>query len=412
MRHSSDASGRRKMRRPVAAAIAVMACLALVACGQRASATPRKTATATKTATPAPTATPTLSVLQASGPPVSGATVVWRHANLPAGFGMAAHVSDLRVAASDGMTAYSCGMGSAGHTPVIVTHDRGASWAWVTDAPVGSGCSMVVDALNPRILVCCDYGFGPGSQAISADGGASWRFASGQYGIVQTATVGSRTYAILTVAAGNGVVNRVGESDDGMRTWRMIDSTLGGDSNYRWMWVNPATGALLVETLGGMWGSTSDGAQWAQIPLPIAGAVDFRVQQPTTAQPWHICAAYFAASGDNSISIACTTDSGRTWVQQPALLPPSGAASEDMVGMPADGSLLVIATSGSGMALYRLPAGATRWQMLGVLPADSNGGVMYAPSAAGACLWSFAAESDGGGGADSANAVYSAAYPY
>ncbi|HKS70316.1 MAG TPA: hypothetical protein VJQ45_07845, partial [Ktedonobacterales bacterium] len=330
----------------------------------------------------------------------------------PAGFGMASHVSDLRVAASDGMTAYSCGMGSAGHTPVIVTHDRGASWTRVADAPVGSGCSLVVDALNPRVIVCCDYGYGPGSQAISTDGGASWRWAGGHYGIVQTATVGSRTYAILHAPVANGVVNSVGESDDGMRTWRMIDSTLGGDSNYRWIWVNPATGALLVETLGRMWSTTSDGQQWTPIPLPIQGAVDFQVQQPTTAQPWHICAAYFATSADNSISIACTTDSGRTWVQQPALLPPGDTASEDMVGMPADGSLLVRATAGSRLALYRLPEGATRWQMLGMLPAESNGGVMYAPSAAGACLWSFAAESDGGGGGDAANAVYSAAYPY
>lgn len=412
MRRSGGVRGQDSGRWVPLGVAAALLCLVLAACGQRASATPRATVTAMRTATQVPTATPALTVLQPSGPPVKGITVAWWHANLPAGFGMASHVADLHVAASDGMTAYSCGMGSAGHTPVIVTHDRGASWARVADAPVGSGCSMVVDALNPRVIVCCDYGYGPGGQAISTDGGASWRFAGGQYGIVQTATVGSRTYAILTAAAGNGVVNRMGESDDGMRTWRMIDSTLGGDSNYRWMWVNPATGALLVETLGGMWGTTSDGAQWAQIPLPIAGAVDFQVQQPVSVQPWHICAAYFATSGDNTTSIACTVDSGRTWVQQPALLPTAGAASEDMVGMPADGSLLVRATAGSQLALYRLPAGASRWQALGMLPADSNGGVMYAPSAAGACLWSFAAESDGGGGADPANAVYSAAYPY
>jgi hypothetical protein len=291
---------------------------------------------------------------------------------------------------------------------VIVTHNRGASWARVADAPVGSGCSMVVDALNPRILVCCDYGYSPGGQAISTDGGASWRLASSSYGIVQLATVGSRTYAILTVAVANGVVNRVGESDDGMRTWRMIDSTLGGDSNYRWMWVNPATGALLVETLGGIWGTTSDGTQWTQIPLPITGAVDFRVQQPTAVQPWHLCVSYYATPEDTSTAIACTRDGGTTWTQEPPIAPGGTVALRELVGMPADGSLLVASANN----LYRLPSGSTQWQDLGATPTDSNGGLMYAPSDAGGCLWSFAAESDGGGGADAATAVYSAAYPY
>src|SRR5215467_4049383 len=72
---------------------------------------------------PLPTATLTLTIVKTSGPPIAGRAAVWMRANLPAGFGMLFHVSDLQVAASDGATAYSC-QGAR----VVVTHDAGVSW--------------------------------------------------------------------------------------------------------------------------------------------------------------------------------------------------------------------------------------------------------------------------------------------
>lgn len=119
--------------------VSLFAALLLSACGQ-AAAKPNSTVTLLPTlpTTPLPTLPPTLTVaiIQSSGQPVWGNVASWSHAGLPAGFGMQFHISDLGVAASDGKTAYSCAAPGdptrTGNPRVVVTHDGGASWTYVT----------------------------------------------------------------------------------------------------------------------------------------------------------------------------------------------------------------------------------------------------------------------------------------
>ena len=415
-------------RGPLAACAALCLAVVLAGCGattrtplQSVRATPLPTST--KMPTPSPMPTPALTVLQASGAPVAGATPAWQHANLPAGFGMAFHDSDLHVSASDGMTAYSCGGPNSASGPaqpqVIVTHDGGATWTRVADIPAAwGGCqSLTVDAQSPAIVVACCGGSSAGAtQAISLDGGASWRLDSEPHGatILQLATRGSRTYALFDATDNSGTTT-LAVSDDHLQTWRAIDTNLA-TSSYRTFWLNPATGAVLLEAWPGggafqLWTTTDDGGHWSQIAVPGGDTEWFAAQQPEAAAPWHICGSQPAGSSPVG-AFVCTTDSGRTWTQEPLLVPGSAVSyGEQILALPPDGSLLATAT-GTAQSLYRLPPGSTRWQALGAFPAGSSGSSAYAPTASGGILWTFPAESDGAGAPDAATAVYSAPYPY
>src|SRR5260370_30510751 len=93
--------------------------------------------------------------------------------------------------------------------------------------------------------------------------------------------------------------------------------------------------------------------------------------------------------------MACTTDGGLTWVKEPELLPVGQSAGMEIVGLPPDGSLLVLAWPGSPQTLYRLPASATQWQTLGVAPPASGGVAYYSTADCAGALWEFPAESAG-----------------
>ena len=419
----------------------VALCLAalLAGCSQTAGAAPhaRSAATTATTApsvratiapaTPTPVPLPPLTVISSSGPPVAGIAPSWRQANLPAGFGMAFHNADTGIVPSDGMTAYSCMgpfIGTSTNIHVVVTHDRGASWAYTADPPgTWDGCQFVtVDAFNPAIVaVCCGNGALYPSQEVSTDGGASWRQVSlpNAATIEAPATRGARTYAILAARDGSRQ-QTLAASDDGLRTWHAIDAALP-TSGYSRLWVNPATGTLLLESWPNgltkeLWSSDDDGTHWQRIifPVPSREVVELTVRQPTVAAPWHICALYLNDVGGG---IVCTSDSGRTWAEEPPLVALSDSISGvyDIVALPEDGSILVVGatTSTPERLLYRLPAGATRWQNLGPKPPKSTGGFAYAPTSDGkGALWTFPVESSGGGAPEPTGAVYSAPYPY
>ena len=139
-----------------------------------------------KPVTAAPTTTPNPIVGEATpqpgAPPVPGKPVSWHRANLPAGFGLAMHSSDLQVAASDGTVAYSCMtpgtlQGKASAPQVIVTHDAGATWAATARiAATFNVCDhLVIDQLNPAIVIAYGYSNAGEQASMSADGGESWR---------------------------------------------------------------------------------------------------------------------------------------------------------------------------------------------------------------------------------------------
>ncbi|HEU4782796.1 MAG TPA: hypothetical protein VFS83_05600 [Ktedonobacterales bacterium] len=392
----------------------LLSMLLLSACG-RAAVTPSATETPLPpTPTPFPTQppVPTVAVIQSGGQPVWGNVASWSHANLPTGFGMQFHVSDLRVAASDGRTAYACAVPGdqtqPGHPHVVVTHNGGASWAYATDIPVTwySCDDLAVDMLNPAVVVALGDFVGDGTQEATFDGGQSWQALPlpPQQAILQLATRGNVTYALMSKpnVGPNGAGTILAESDDHLHTWREIDANLA-PMNLRQFWINPTTGALLLQTFtSGLWTSTDDGATWEQMGIPTSGAGQYMVRQSPTDQAWHLCAEYYGSQNATTGSLLCTADGGHAWYQPPA------APFWQMAGIASDGALLVY---DEGFMVYRLPAGATRWQKLGAAP-HTGCCIQYVPASAGGMLWMFPAESDGAGAPPDPRAIYSARYPY
>jgi hypothetical protein len=385
----------------------------LAACGEVA-ARPHHSAP-TPAPTPFPTlplrSVPTVAVLAASGPPIWGRAASWSHTNLPSGFGMQFHVSDLRVAASDGRIAYACAVPGdqtqLGHPRVVVTHDGGASWRYIANIPVawGSCVALAVDMLDPSVVIAADD-FGGGTQEATFDGGQLWQALPlpPQQAILHLASRNGHSYALMTKPSvgPNGAGTILAESDDNLRTWREIDGNLAA-RNLRQFWINPGTGALMLQTFGsGLWTSTDDGAHWLQIWIPTVGIVDYIVQQPVANQPWHLCATYDASSDNLTYSLICTADGGHAWFEPPSV-PFSQAA-----GIASDGAILVY---DSTFMVYRLPQGGTQWQKLGAAP-HAGCCIQYFPSSHGDMLWMFPAESDGAGAPPDPRAIYSAAYPY
>lgn len=390
----------------------LLALLLLSACGRAAAATASATATPLPpTPTPFPISTmpptPTVAVIQSGGQPIWGNTAHWSHANLPAGFGLLFHSSDLQVAASDGKTAYACAaLGTQPNPRVIVTHDGGASWVYATTIPVawGACARLVVDTLNPAVVIAQGDFLGP--QEITLDGGKSWQALSlpPQREIVQLATRGQSAYAFMQVLVngGSSATTILTESTDNMHTWHEIDGNLAS-ANLRGFWLNPGSGALLLQTYDqGLWTSTDDGAHWQQLGIPETSIVDRMVQQPRANQPWHLCAEYYASMDNSTGSLVCTADGGHSWFAPPPV------SFWQLAGIASDGSLLVY---NRAYTVYRLPQGATRWQILGAAP-QAGCCIQYIPSRNGDILWKFPAESDGAGISDKPNDVYVAAYPY
>lgn len=386
----------------------LLSMLLLSACG-RTAATPGATATPLPpTPTPFPTQppVPTVAVIQSSGQPVWGNLASWAHANLPAGFGMQFHVSDVQVAASDGRTAYGCAVPGdqtqPRHPRVVVTHNGGASWAYATDIPVSwySCAALAVDMLDPSVVIA--QGDFTGPQEATFDGGKSWQALSlpPQQVILQLATYQGRTYALMSKpnVGPNGAGTILAASSDHLRTWQEVDANLA-PTNLRQFWINPGNGVLLLQTYtSGLWTSTDGGATWEQMAIPSSSAGQYMVRQSPTDQAWHLCAEYYTTTG----SLICTADGGHAWYQPPA------APLWQMAGIASDGALVVYDES---FMVYRLPAGATRWQKLGAAP-HAGCCIQYVPASAGDMLWMFPAESDGAGAPPDPRAIFSARYPY
>jgi len=391
----------------------LLAMLLLSACS-RAAVASSATATPLPTPTPFPIPTmppmPTVAVIQSSGQTVWGNIAFWTHTNLPAGFGQQFHVSDLQVAESDGKTAYACAVPGdqtqSGHPRVVVTHNGGASWAYATDIPAswGSCARLVVDMLDPSLVIAQEDFLGP--QEITFNGGRAWQalLLPPQEEISQFATHGDHAYALILIPQNGGSSSSeiLAESSDRLHTWQEIDANLAA-MNLRNFWINPGSGALLLQTYAnGLWTSTNDGATWEQMNIPASNIVGYMVQQPIANQPWRLCAEYYASQDASTGSLICTADGGKAWYMPPA------APFLQMAGITSDGALLVYDRS---FMVYRLPAGATRWQKLGAAP-HKGGSILYMPASAGGMLWMFAMESDGAGAPPDPRAIYSARYPY
>jgi len=401
-------------------ALVLLAAL-LAGCGAATAQHAGTTATATwQIPTTAPV-TPTATV----APPIKGAALNWSHTTLPSDFGMLFHWSDMKFAGSDGATAYACGGQAATNQPqMLVTHDGGHTWGTLRTLTGVSECDEItVDSINPSIAIV----HGAFSQNIAAsllttNGGSTWTPTpnTASLSIQALATVSGRAYAIIAHSNSSGqVMQDVEQSNDGLHSWQPIDGDIAqaehpqvGGNYLSNLWVNPATGALLVSVQlnGGfdLWQSNDDGQHWTQLkpPSPDTAFGRFVVQQPFAAQPWHIC--YLANL--SLIAVMCSSDGGATWVSEPQFWQyTQNTDFISIIGLPGDGSLLLTARN----EFYRLPAHSTQWQDIGGT-SPASGGTYFAPDAGGSggTLWQTPIESDGAGMADPPNMIYTAIYPY
>jgi hypothetical protein len=364
-----------------------------------------------------PTPTPTGNIDQ-------GAPLEWQPINQPSGFQPKLTSSNvLTVAPSDGQTAYACAQpnttGTATQLRGWVTHDAGATWTKLALPQLSGWCALVVDEVNPRDVL---LGFshnppagGPITPELyyhSADGGASWRHIPGLDGsvIYQFASYHSAIYALRDATPGSvGDFAHVQVSTDGMANWRTIDggffSSNIGAAQFR---LNPYNGALLATnaptlvngipattvTSALVWASHDGGAHWRSLQAPqTSGDTNILIQPPQPNHAWGVCAAsvLLRPATAPSFELICGDDSGQVARPMPLLDSGDPTAMPSYTAYTSDGAILAVmkTTSGSGAIsynVYRLPAGASRWQSIGATPEFS---LLYAPASDGSgILWS------------------------
>jgi hypothetical protein len=354
--------------------------------------------------------------------PVPGPQLRWQPvAALPDNLNAPGGDVNLAVAPSAGRIAYACDVmplpqgtpTASGETSQFrVTYDRGAQWTpalAITAQPNATACSIAIDALDPSLVVVAssyadptdpnyapNYALPSPNQTVSEvtfDGGATWQRLAGNQLIQQPSTVGGVTIALRATQTGQGssvsITYGLAMSRDQLRTWTPIDAALRAASPQEGVlsyWLNPTTGALLAQTQDlsiaaptVLWSSTDTGQHWRKLPSPGGGGPvigSFVIQPPAGDAPWHIC----TTAPEN---VVCSADGGATWTSIPSPVPrlqhPPGMLPDtrmnDGLLLTTDGMLLLTGASevdaqgtGYGVTLYRLPAGATRWQTLGPVP--------------------------------------------
>lgn len=393
----------------------------LAACGGSSptTATQPPTTTASMPITPTTAPAPKITTITGTGVPTSGPTPAWRKIALPSGFGLQFHVSDVEPAPSNGNVAYACAPVPArpsSQAYAIASTNAGASFG--AKARVGSGwgacAQVVVDELRPnRAVAFQDIGQ---SGYVTSNGGASWQPFTGPY-LRSMVTAGATTYGINedinAPQAGFSLV----ASDDGLKIWRTLslpDAASGADIDRVWA---QASGGLLIETAGEgaptqMFDSPEGGASWRRIKTPSGSFyANFVYATVGTNGAWTICGMYNTSNSSGVAVVACTSDSGSSWIVLPQV-GDGGQSSPALAGITTGGAVLATdnGSSGSTPTLYRWLPGTTRWQSLGALP-PSAASVAYCASAGGGVLWAFVAESDGAGYPGAPNNIYSAPYP-
>lgn len=360
----------------------------------------------------------------------------------------------LSVFPADGSIAWLCQSGTKpapGPLRIWRTNDGGATWKAVAVARIDKAfsCEITPDQLDPDVAAL-SYGFIPnkavtiqGDNLITFDGGASWHEAPYFQLNREFATLNGAIYAIRSDDTNT---NHLMVSRDGAQTWNSIDNTLYSQkllSDY--FWINPTTGALLVETHSAankdgffsFWMADGRGANWRKIgELPVGDMAAI----PASDGGWSICTLVEGVSGDPQhpdfhSHVYCGTDHGG-WNERPGLdilrsssttpsvcagcgqSPNSSAyGAISLVGVGNDGAVLATVenrfdakgdTTKSG--LYRLPAGSSQWQNGGETPGTPGIEVVtYAPRPGGGIFWSMPVAPPLGGQAPAS--VFTASYP-
>jgi len=363
------------------------------------------------------TPTPTGNITQ-------GAPLAWQPIATPAGFQARLTSSNvLAVAPSDGGAAYACAQPNAdppaAQVQGWVTHDGGASWSMLTLPQVTGWCSLVVDEVDPRDVLLGISGNPPAGGTTlpdryyrSTDSGSSWQHVGSLDGtlVYQFASYRGVVYTLRVATPGSvGSFARVQVSMDGLIGWRTIDDGFySSDTSAAQFWLNPFNGELLASDIPGpVYGiplssatsalilrSSDGGAHWHDLgtpPIQPGGASNVFVQPPQASHAWGVCVAN---TSDAAVTLECSDDSDQRWRSMPALDTGSTTRLPHYTAYTSDGAIMAVVTTTLGNGtdtynVYRLPAGAQRWQALGPTPEYS---LLYAPAAGSdGMLWSVPA---------------------
>ena len=394
--------------RPWCVAGALLISLALAGCGRTIGARPI-VSPATQYSQVIPTAAPTYT----PGPvhPLN-----WQARPLPTPL----TDPNLAISSANAGTAWVCAPhGSSAQ--IWVTHDGARHWQRVSDVsasgPVDS-CSVVADEVDMATAVvqaarrqpgCCAMPDIPYPLAATHDGGATWTQANGPLAeMSQLASYHGVSYAVFHApfADASPGVFAFAASSDGLRTWHRIDGALAVSGSdpvdaraVRDIWVNPATGELLVHTqTSGIWTdnfltSSDGGATWHDLHAPVAD--QFLVRAPYAAGPWELCGVRTSLSStypDWPAPLICTLDSGKTWTNR------------ESFALANDGYAL----AGGPEGVYRSAPGKSVWESLGSPPTNSFCWYVYQPGAGSGMIW--ASPQTSATNAPPATQVYVASY--
>lgn len=164
--------------------------------------------------------------------------------------------------------------------------------------------------------------------------------------------------------------------------------------------------------------TTRDGGQtWNPQPAPLAEQYAIGPKTSSTAET--ICATNYSASHGAGASnqLFCSSDGGGHWSTRDGLnVPATIAVGPAHAGEIPPIQLLAVASDGAVLALddgsptpriYRLPAGASQWQLIAALPIPARMVVIYCPQPGAGVLW---ASNMGGQAAQPNKMLFTASY--
>jgi len=232
----------------------------------------------------------------------------------------------------------------------------------------------------------------------SDDGGATWAESLSIYRAIQSIVISPEFAADQTIFAVDGG-SRLFRSTDGGGAWEEVTriAQIGGASDELvWLSISPAYPAdptLWANVLGTAYRSTDDGLSWASfdpgVPLtresrlvpnpdystnPALGVLNYGTAEwsplpdALLSQPTLLITSSTTLLLGTQRGLFRSTDDGATWSEANAGLPP---ASIELLTIASDGTSVIYATVSLDPRLFRLPAGGTGWEPLGLLPSSN-----------------------------------------
>lgn len=422
--HSSRTFAIRGRRVHLAALALALTLLSTAACGAQARGR-ASAATTHATATPMP-------------------RLPFRSVALPASFDP--RLGSVTVSPVDGNVAWACLSSGNGSFKIWATTDEGSTWHAagllhpMTPLPA-YGCSILADQRDTQASVfAVRWGSAQGCDQAGVisfytrDNGQHWQQLPGWTSIASVETDGATVYALLTIitppagqpqlallqsafpprlsAPGSCPTQEPQQqtqarsgfmvSSYGLHTWRELHP--GGSTSQDHVfqfWHSPTSGDLFAATNGGaLWHSPDGGASWTQMNTP--GMQISLGKWLASRKAWMFC----GWQGQPAVTM-CSTDTGITWQQTPALTltiqvqcdawchQKGGQDSQTFTcltfALGADGSLLAtcpLASTVTGprqFMAYRFAPGAVAWAALGTVPSQfysvSANDIMWCPIA-------------------------------